>query len=153
MSVADERPRRPGAIVLVACWAVLVAAGAVGAAFSVVMAGRHLELDLDHAEDRFAARGVLFLAMALVGVALLLVAGARTLWRHGRATTIRAVAVVVALIGVFGAVDSLIERSVSSAVVAGAFLVVAAVPWVLLGLPSVRGWCDAVVLPRPGPTA
>ncbi|WP_203750673.1 hypothetical protein [Cellulomonas chitinilytica] len=144
MPVADERPRRPAAVALVVCSAVLLAAAVVAAAVAVVVLGMQSVRPWD---DKLAVRGVISLGYWLVWLAAILVLGARALWRKARAAMLRTGLVLTALAGVWGLVDSLVERSATSALVAVAVLVAAGVPLALLRRPSMRRWRAAVAVP------
>ena len=126
---------RPVAVRVVVVWAVLVAAGLIGCA-AVVVADAWVPVT--SWENNFVDRGVLAVAELLVAMALMLAFGARALWRAGRTVLVSAPFVMLLLAAVWGAIDSLIERSAGSATAAAACLAAGGVPLLLLRTTPVR---------------
>lgn len=135
---------RPVAVRVVVVWAVLVAAGLIGCAAVVVA---HAWVPVTSWENNFVDRGVFAVAELLVAMALMLAFGARALWRAGRTVLVSAPFVMLLLAAVWGAIDSLVERSAGSATVAAACLAAGGVPLLLLRTMSVRAWVAS--MPRP----
>ena len=135
---------RPAAVGVVVVWAAVLAAGlVVGAAVVVV----HEWVPVTSWENNFVDRGVLVVAELLVAMALMLGFGARALWRTGRRVLVSSPFVLLLLAAVWGAVDSLVERSAGSALVAAGCLAAGGVPLLLLRSAPVRAWVGS--MPRP----